>query len=279
MFSITKVTPLVIAATICLLSAVAPAETDMYKSLLERRAPVLVTVKFVLKVSAGGMMGGMGDDEFESEVTGVMIEPTGLVLCSDTQLGGIMKMVTKIVPMLGAAITTTPTDIKVLIGDDTEGLEAEVVARDSELDLAWLKIKDAGDKKFDFLDLSKGSSVKVGERVACVRRMGSYFGRSAIVVEGRIAGTTKKPRKLYVPSIELAMAYGLPIYTVTGKLVGITVTQAPGLDGAIGGFDPTAMLGQLSSVQEMLSGMILPAESAAKATKRALASVPEEDEE
>ncbi len=181
--------------------------------------------------------------------------------------------------MLGAVITTTPTDIKVLIGDDTEGLEAEIVARDSELDLAWLRIKDAGGKRFDYLDLSIGSSVKVGERVMCVRRMGSYFGRSAIVIEGRIVGTTKKPRRLYVPSIELAMAYGLPIYTVGGKLVGITVTQAPGLDGAIGAFDPTAMLGQISNVQEMLSGMILPAEVAAKATKRALASAEEEDEE
>ena len=39
-------------------------------------------------------MGGMGDQESDSEVTGVMIDPKGLVLCSNTQLGGftgIMK--------------------------------------------------------------------------------------------------------------------------------------------------------------------------------------------
>lgn len=259
-------------------SAGALAQDASYQSLLDKRSSALVTVKFVLKVSGGGMMPGVSDEEFESEVTGVMIDSKGLVLCSDTQLGGVVKMLTKIVPMLAVAVTTTPTEIKVLIGDDTEGLDAEILVRDSELDLAWLRIKDAGDKKFDYLDLSKGSSVKVGDRVLCVRRMGSYFGRSPIVIEGRITGTTKKPRKLYAPSIELAMAYGLPIYTVDGKLAGITVTQAPGMEGAIGAFDPTAMLGQLSGVQEMLSGMILPAESVAKATKRALASL-EEDEE
>ena len=278
MVSITKLTLPVIAATICFLSAVAPAETDIYKALLERRAPVLVTVKFVLKINMGGMMGGMSDEESESEVTGIMIDAKGLVLCSDTQLGGIMRMVTRMVPMLGATITTTPTDIKVLIGDDTEGREAELVARDSELDLAWLQIKNVGDAKFDYLNLSKGSPVTVGQRVVCIRRMGRYFGRSAIVLDGRIAGKTKKPRDLYVPSVELAMTHGFPIYTADGKFVGITVTQTPGLDDSGGGFDPMATLGQMSNIQEMLAGMILPAASAAKATKRALASVKEEEE-
>lgn len=278
MFSITKVTPLVIAATICFLSAVAPAETDMYKSLLERRAPVLVTVKFVLKTSMGGMMGGMGDQESESEVTGVMIDPNGLVLCSDTQLGGFMKMLAKMMPMMGGNVSATPTDIKVLVGDDTEGRKAELVARDSELDLAWIRIKDAGDAKFDYLDLTKGASVSVGQRVVAVRRMGKYFGRAATVIEGRIAGTTKKPRDLYIPSIEFAMAQGLPIYTESGKLVGFTITQAPDADDSAGGFNPMAMLGQMSSMQEMMAGLILPAASAAKATKRALASVKEEED-
>ncbi len=279
MFSITKLTLPVIAATICLFTVVAPAETDMYKSLLERRAPVLVTVKFVLKTSMGGMMGGMGDQESESEVTGVMIDPKGLVLCSDTQLGGFMRMLARMMPMMGGNVNATPTDIKVLVGDDAEGREAELVARDSELDLAWIRIKDAGDAKFDYLDLTKGASVSVGQRVVAVRRMGKYFGRAATVIEGRIAGTTKKPRDLYVPSIEFSMAQGLPIYTEGGKLVGFTITQTPDADDSGGGFNPLAMMSQMSNMQEMMAGLILPAASAAKATKRALASAEEEDEE
>lgn len=275
MLSITKVTPLVIATTICLLSTVAPADTGMYKSLLDRRASVLVTVKFVLKTS----MGGMGDQESDTEVTGVMIDPKGLVLCSDTQLGGFMRMLAKMMPMMGGNMNATPTDIKVLIGDDTEGLEAELVARDSELDLAWIRIKDAGDVKFDYLDLTKGASVAIGQRVVAVRRMSKYFGRAATVIEGRITGTTKKPRDLYIPSIEFSMAQGLPIYTEGGKLVGFTITQTPEAEDTGGGFNPMAMLGQMSGIQEMMAGLILPAQVAAKATKRALASVEEEDEE
>ena len=279
MFSITKLTLSVIAATICLLPVVVQAESKTYKSLIERRASVLVTVKFVLKTSMGGMMGGMGDQESESEVTGVMIDPSGLVLCSDTQLGGFMRMLAKMMPMMGGNINATPTDIKVLVGDDVEGREAELIARDSELDLAWIRIKDPGDAKFDYLDLTKTAAVDIGQRVMAIRRMGKYFGREPTVIEGRIVGITKKPRDLFVPSIEFATIQGLPVYTESGKLIGLTITQAPDADDSGGGFNPMAMLGQMSSMQEMMAALILPAASVAKATKRALASAEEEDEE
>ncbi len=277
MFSITKVTPLVIAATICFLSSVAPAETDTYKALLDRRAPVLVTVKFVLKVSGGGMMGGMGDDEFESEVTGVMIDSKGLVLCSDTQLGSIVKMLTRIVPMLGAVITTTPTDIKVLIGDDPEGMEAKLIARDSELDLAWIEIIDPGDATFAFVDFSKGVEPRIGDRLVCVRRMSKYFARSAVIAEGRLGGRTSKPRDLFLTMGDLRAGLGLPVYTASGRVVGITVTQLLEAEDA----DFFQGFSGISEFEAMMTGgLVLPSATVARATQRALgAAEPQPDPE
>ena len=104
-------------------------EAGEYAKLLSDTTPALVTVKFVLKIE-----GQMGKRESETEITGLMVDPTGLVLCANSKLG-----LPRIMRSFGSA---TPTDIKILIGDDTEGLEAKVMARDTELDLAWVKIKD-----------------------------------------------------------------------------------------------------------------------------------------
>jgi S1-C subfamily serine protease len=220
----------------------------------------LVTVKFVMKIK----MGGMGNREQEGEITAVMIDPKGVVLCSNTQLGGISASMRR---MMQTDISIVPSELKILIGDDTEGIDAELVARDSELDLAWVRIKDAGDKKFDAVDLTDSALAELGQRVIAVRRMGRFFARTVVVAEGRVGGITKKPRDLYIPTGNIGNAVGLPIYTTAGKILGVTIIQMP----------DSAEMGGFSSFQESAALVILPAADVVKATKRALASV-EEDE-
>src|SRR5574337_893034 len=55
-------------------------EADFEKMLADK-SPALVTVKFVLKTKSA-----FGENETEREVTGVMIEPDGLVLCANSSL-------------------------------------------------------------------------------------------------------------------------------------------------------------------------------------------------
>ena len=196
----------------------------------------------------------------EEEITGVMIDPKGLVLCANTQLGGFASRWARWRGAGGGGISVTPTEMKVLVGDDTEGVDAEFIARDTELDLAWVKIKEPADKPFDYLDLSKDAIPKIGQRVVVVQRMGKYFARAPVASEGRIGGLTTKPRDLYVLS-GLAGGLGTPIYTVDGKILGVTVMQMPDLEeleGGLGGFSNS------------LGGLILPAAQVVKATARAL---------
>lgn len=268
-----------LAAAIVAVSAAAgfsPAragEGDDYQKFLAEKAPALVTIKFVLKVSMGGMMAGMGDQENETEITAVMIDPKGIALCSNTQLGGFTGIMQRMMGAMGGEITATPTDLKVLIGDDTEGVDAELIARDSELDLAWVRIKEPGDKKFAFADLSNAAKPKMGQRLLTVRRMGKYYARIAVVGEGRIGGVTKKPRDLYVPTGDIGAALGLPVYTESGQIVGVAIMQMP--DAEDTEMNPAAIFSQLGNMQEMMSGLILPAADVAKATRRALESVDE----
>ncbi|MBU0617561.1 MAG: serine protease [Planctomycetes bacterium] len=231
-----------------------PQEAEFQK-LLADKTPPIVTIKFVLKIKSS-----WGESESESEATAVIVEPDGLILCSKTELGGYGGY-------FGGSSTSMPTDIKVLIGDDTEGLEAKLLARDSELDLIWLRIESPGDGKFTYVDLHKSAVPEIGDHIYSVSRMGKYFDRIAVVSEARVGGVTVKPRRLYVPSGPSG-GLGLPVYNSRGELIGIPIRLRPNRD-------------ELEGASEMYGGwgLILPAEEIAKATQRAKEAGEQDEEE
>lgn len=225
------------------------AREKEYEQLRQAYASALVTIKYLEKTQ-----GSYGDFQGEKEITGVMIEPTGLVLCSNTQLGRSSRY-------WGRSI---PTEIKILSGDDTEGLDAKFVARDTELDLAWLQIKEPGERKFPHLDLRGAARdpvrPKLGERLLTMGVMGKYFGKEVLVTEGYIAGRTRKPRDLYVSRGDMDNDPGLPVFTPQGKLVGFECLQRP---------DADEVTGSRSDMTTRGFGLILPLATVAKATERA----------
>ena len=240
-------------------TARAAERTAEYEAMLSEKAPTLVTIKFLLKIKGGFM----GEQESESEATGIMIDPNGLVLCSNTLLGGFSSLFSR---FGGGRMSVTPTDIKVLVGDDTEGVEAEMLARDTELDLAWIQIKEPSDKGYAHVDFTQSAKPRIGQRALCVKRMGKYFDHVPAVGEGHIAGLAN-----------LGGAIGLPVYTAKGQVIGVLVTQMP--DPEEMEMNPTAMFGNPLSFRDMFAGLILPAEQIVKATKRARESAKEADEE
>lgn len=225
-----------------------------YKSVMDSAAPSLITVKFVLK-----FQGPNATRDFDREITATMIDKSGLVLCSGVQLG-----TSKLFRQMG---TATPTDLKVLIGDDTVGIEAKLLATDAELDLAWVRVKDASKLPADlkYIDFSKEQSASLGDEVYSVNRMDKFFDRAPFVTAGRIAGETTKPREMQIPGAGLDLEPGMPVFNAAGEAVGVAVFQAP---------DP-----EDEGARGANATLILPTKQLNKATKRALAAATEEGEE
>jgi S1-C subfamily serine protease len=216
------------------------------------RAPALVTIKFVLVASGPG-----GDQEIEAEAGGLVIDPKGLVLVSNLEMGGS--------PGRQRARAQTK-DIKVLIGDDTEGVPAKLIGRDSELELAWVQIDTPADTPYSFVDLSKGASVRVGETLVGLDRMNKYFDRTLVAFTTSVGGLAKKPRNLIIPVGGKIEWIGLPMFNLGGELAGVSVVQMIGADEE----DPSAMrnLGRQAGFDRGLK--VLPVAEIAASTARAV---------
>lgn len=228
--------------------AAAKAEGADLSKMVAEKAPAIVSIKFILK-------GGEQDEEVET--TGFVIDPSGLILSSNNAFGGLMARF--------GGPTPTPTDIKVLIGDDTQGVEAKFFARDSELGLAWVQLTTPPAKPLTAIDLSKGASAKLGESIFEIALMGKFFDRAPSISMGNVAAVVKKPRELVIPSIGLASGeMGMPVFNTAGELLGVTTLILPDQEEMSGGANAvrTAMRG-------ITGGMILPASEVIAATARA----------
>ena len=249
----------VVIAALGLGAAGARADSKaLYKKLTEQAAPALVTVKCVLKIQGGG-----GAQEQEREFTAVMIESTGLVLCSSIQLG-----TSRIYRQMASSIT--PTDIKILIGDDTEGVEARLLTSDPELNLSWVQIKAPDEKGYKHIDLTRGHKVELGDRLLSPKRMDKFFDRSFVINEGYLGGITKKPRELLIPTAALEFTpanIGMPVFADDAAIIGVAVFQSP---------DPEDMEASSRGSADVL---ILPVAEISKATEKAKAAAAEAEEE
>ena len=176
------------------------------------RSPAMGVVKFVVSFDAGGQT-----QEIEGEAMALMIDPKGLMVMSGIEIG----------QRKGAS--ATPKEIKVLLGDDTEGVNAKLIGRDSELDLAWLRIEKPSEKGYTAIEIGKGAKTAVGDSLIGLDKMGKYFDRTPVAFTTVVGGITKKPRELVIPSTPVTWV-GLPFFNSSGAFVGMSAVQMPNAD-------------------------------------------------
>ena len=224
------------------------AEESAIATVLSKHAGSVVTVKFLL---------AMQENEREAEAGGLVIDPAGLILVSNLEIGGSIGR---------GRESAQAKEIRVLIGDDTQGLPAKIIGRDTELELAWVQLDKPAEKPLAFVDPAKGVTVKVGDELVAIDRMNKYYDRVAVGLEFYVGGLTTKPRNLIIPSGGPLQWIGLPVFSEGGGFVGVSVVQPVGGDED----EPMAQrnMGRVSPFDRGLK--VLPAAEVASATARAI---------
>ncbi len=144
---------------------VAPAVVNVYAAkVVQNRNPLFDDPIFR---HFFGAPGGMGTQVQRSLGSGVIVDPSGLI-------------VTNVHVIAGA------TDIKVALADKQE-FEAKVVLEDKRSDLAVLRIKD-GRKQFPYLRFGNSDALEVGDVVLAI---GNPFGVGQTVTHGIVSALAR----------------------------------------------------------------------------------------
>ncbi len=219
---------------------------EQYKSSL-----VVITAKGMLKAKTTGEP--LPDRDQQRRTLGVTVGDDGLIVVSNSAIdasvglaGQQAKMEESVVTIQSA--TTTFSDVEISYGDSVL-IHGKVVRQDMEADVAFIMPDQAEAKKlnkvFDKIDLSQfAATAEVADQVVGLSRSSAVYGYMPTLVMGRITGVFKGDRTFFVT--DAGTAQGIPIFTLDGKPVGVTVVRI--IEGK-----PSGVLGTLSagSIQVM----------------------------
>ena len=261
-----------VAALACL-PAVSRADelAEKGRAILAKNQHAVVTVQLVLKSKISVPGAGGQSSESRSDATGTVVDPSGLTVLSlsatdpgqliQSMMGGMSEDEMKF------KMETELSDLKILLDDGTE-IAAEVVLRDKDLDLAFIRPKTKLATPSDALDLSQAGKAEVLDQVITINRLGNAAGRAYAASVERISAVVQRPRLFYVPdSAMTTTTLGSPAFTLDGKPLGIFVMRSLKGKGGGGG-----MFGMFGGQQENVTTIIVTADSVAKAAKQAPAA-------
>lgn len=198
-------------ATHGLAGAATPAEA---RSVMEANQAAVVWVELVVEMKMS-YEGQTHTREHKASTNGTVIDPSGLTVISLSESDPSSDYSED--DAEGGKVTANIVSAKMRNGDSGE-IAAEVIMRDRDLDMAFIRPKKAPEKPMAFIDLSKSSEPSVLEDVVSIGRMGGTSGYAAGAMVERVAAVVTKPRKLYAMS---NARIGGPVLTLDGKAVGI----------------------------------------------------------
>ena len=212
---------------------------------------VVVTAKGLLKAKTTG--DPLPDRDQQRRTLGVTIGEDGLLVVSNSAIdasvglaGQQAKMDENVVTIQSAL--TEFSEVEISYGDSTL-LKGKVLRQDIEADVAFIlpdqAAAKAANKVFDRVDLSQfAATAEAADQVVGLSRSSAVYGYMPTLVMGRITGVFKGDRTFFVT--DAGTAQGIPVFTLDGKPVGVTVVRI--IEGK-----PSGVLGTLSagSIQVM----------------------------
>jgi S1-C subfamily serine protease len=235
-------------ALITVLPVRADEIADQGREILKKNQRAVVTVEVVLKVSNGG-----ATREGKQEVIGTVLDPSGLTVLalSATDPTEVSRRLYE-----DYKVEAEVSDLKILLEDSTE-VPAEIVLRDRDQDLAFIRPKTKPATPMAAVDFAKSGQAQVLDQVIALNRQNRAAGRAYSASVERISAIVSKPRTFYIPdTMQTATGLGSPVFTPAGNILGVVVYRtlsSRGTGNSSGGY----------------ASIILPAEDILKAAKQA----------
>ncbi len=160
-----------------------------FRTVLQKRGDTAVLVKYVMSFS-----GASSEQQQDGQTQGTLVSPDGLILVPGRVVSFDISQIT------GAAIGSANSPVvksghfRVQMPGSEEWQPADLVTRDTELGLAWLRLRRR--TQLPFVDFNDTAKVGVGSSLFFVMRTSDQLGSVPIVRGGYVLGETKVPRTM-----------------------------------------------------------------------------------
>jgi S1-C subfamily serine protease len=219
------------------LSSFADELAEKGRALLDKNKASVVTVRIVIKVQMSMPNFPSREEETKSEATGTIIDPSGLTVLSlnETDPSGMFEDMME--GREGFEVKSSIGDLKILQDDGTE-IAAQVVLRDRDLDLAFIRPTEAPKQPLPAIDLTKAATPGLLDPIITITRLGKVASREYAVSVERVSAIVSRPRTFYVMGKDPTQtSLGSPALTIDGDVVGICVMRSIKRGGDSGGED------------------------------------------
>lgn len=229
--------------------------SDKGRDIFQKNQHAVVTVQVVVKMTYSGNGRSSNPTEEKKDLTGTVIDPSGLTVLAlsavdPAELYRRMSDEYK--------LETQVNDVKILLDDGGE-MPAEIVLRDKDLDLAYIRPKTKPATPMAALDLSKTATADVLDPVIALNRLNRATGRAYSATIERVDAVMQRPRTFYIPGTGASStALGSPAFALNGNLVGIFVMRAVSAGDA-----------NARNMRDNMTVVLLPAADIAKGAKQA----------
>jgi hypothetical protein len=203
-----RIASVVLVLSLCstILCSPAHAENDpAFQRLIEQKAGAIVSMQVTYAMSMGSRT-----QEGSGSLEGILLSKDGLIMIQNPSPGGNFKI--------------SLTEIRVIFPGDVKEYDAILVAQDSKVGLAFVRIKDLEGKQVTPLEIENSVEPKVGDLLYGVARKSQNWDYAPYCATLRVIAQLSKPRKLWDLDGNFAQR-AHPVFTAEGVVAGVLVNQ------------------------------------------------------
>ena len=162
----------------------------IYQSLTAKHAAAVVTVKFVMSVTTSGK-----EERLQDRTQALLVSADGLLLIPDRAVSIDFKQLMGSGKGQGPTPVAKSSEFRVRLAGSDDWLPADLVTRDTQLGLAWLRLRNAP-AGLSFVNLDENVRAEPGMTFFSLLRTSDEWGGVPVFHPGFIMGETHTPKSV-----------------------------------------------------------------------------------
>ena len=214
----------ILAATFALIAmfwvmgAYADETAEMGRKVFDARKDTVVTMRIVIAMSFGSR-----ETESEQEANATVISPDGLAVLALSAVDPLQMA--SDMDIADDEMTSRVSSLRMILPDGSEK-PAEVVLRDKDLDLVFVRLTEKPAAPLAYVDVAQTGSPQLLDDVVCIMQYGRVARRSHSAFVERIEMVVEKPRLFYALGKHRDRhVVCSPVFTLANEFVGVGVMR------------------------------------------------------